>query len=304
MALNGSGPISLGGATAGQSIAVELGLSPTGAISLNQSNVRTLAGVPSGAIIMPTNFYGKANAFNFTATISSNTTNYNLRSAAVAAGWDQVIALNASVTINSGVTISATSTGVAAFDTGVSFPAGTTLSITNSGSILGLGGAGGVGGTNAGNGATGSIGGNAFRAQAPITVNNLGTFSSGNGGQGGGAAVRTGGTSGTTTAGCAPNIACTSSPRCNNGFCNTDTGPTGATGESTGTNGATGTAGSSASFGNARSCVSPCGIGPGCNQIVACTTGTPGAGGLAGAAVVGNSNITWTAFGTRNGAIT
>jgi len=61
MALNGSGPISLAGATAGQSIAVELGLSSTGEISLNQANVRTLAGVPSGAIIMPTNFYGKAN---------------------------------------------------------------------------------------------------------------------------------------------------------------------------------------------------------------------------------------------------
>jgi hypothetical protein len=60
MALNSSGPISLGGATAGQSIALELGLSPTAPISLNQTNVRTLAGVPSGAIIMPTNFYGKS----------------------------------------------------------------------------------------------------------------------------------------------------------------------------------------------------------------------------------------------------
>jgi hypothetical protein len=60
MPLNLSGPISLAGATAGQSIAVELGLSATGNISLNQANVRTLAGVPSGAITMPTNFYGKS----------------------------------------------------------------------------------------------------------------------------------------------------------------------------------------------------------------------------------------------------
>jgi predicted ATP-grasp superfamily ATP-dependent carboligase len=59
MPLNGSGPISLAGATAGQSIALELGLSSTGTISLNQASVRTLADVPSGAIIMPTNFYGK-----------------------------------------------------------------------------------------------------------------------------------------------------------------------------------------------------------------------------------------------------
>jgi predicted ATP-grasp superfamily ATP-dependent carboligase len=58
MPLNPSGQISLGGPVAGQSIAVELGLSPTASISLNQTAVRTLAQVPSGAIIMPTNFYG------------------------------------------------------------------------------------------------------------------------------------------------------------------------------------------------------------------------------------------------------
>jgi hypothetical protein len=61
MPLNPSGAISLGGPTAGQSIAVELGLSPTATISLNQTNVRTLAQVPSGTIIMPTNFWGKSN---------------------------------------------------------------------------------------------------------------------------------------------------------------------------------------------------------------------------------------------------
>jgi hypothetical protein len=61
MPLNPSGAISLGGPTAGQSIAVELGLSPTASISLNQTDVRTLAGVPSGTIIMPTNFWGKSN---------------------------------------------------------------------------------------------------------------------------------------------------------------------------------------------------------------------------------------------------
>ena len=52
MTLNASGPISLAGATTGQSIAVELGQSSTGQISLNDSNVRTLAGVASGAITM------------------------------------------------------------------------------------------------------------------------------------------------------------------------------------------------------------------------------------------------------------
>ena len=58
----------MGGTTAGQSIEVELGGGGTTMISLNDTNVRTLAGVPSGAIIMPTNFWGtsSANAYIFT----------------------------------------------------------------------------------------------------------------------------------------------------------------------------------------------------------------------------------------------
>jgi hypothetical protein len=60
MALNPSGAISLAGPTAGQSIAVELGVSATATISLNDTNVRTLAGVASGVIVMPTDFWGKS----------------------------------------------------------------------------------------------------------------------------------------------------------------------------------------------------------------------------------------------------
>lgn len=62
MPLNSSGPISLGGSTSGQSINLELGQSATAQVSMNDTNVRTLAGVASGAIIMPTNFYGKSAA--------------------------------------------------------------------------------------------------------------------------------------------------------------------------------------------------------------------------------------------------
>jgi len=65
MPLNPSGQISLGGPVAGQSIALELGLSATATISLNDTNVRTLAGVASGVIVMPTDFYGKS---SFTVT--------------------------------------------------------------------------------------------------------------------------------------------------------------------------------------------------------------------------------------------
>lgn len=62
MALNSSGPISLGGTTAGQSIELENGGNGTTQISLNDAAVRSLAGVPSGQITMPTNFWGKSNA--------------------------------------------------------------------------------------------------------------------------------------------------------------------------------------------------------------------------------------------------
>jgi hypothetical protein len=64
MALNPSGAISLAGPSAGQSIAVELGVSATATISLNDTNVRTLAGVASGVIVMPTDFYGKSSITN------------------------------------------------------------------------------------------------------------------------------------------------------------------------------------------------------------------------------------------------
>jgi hypothetical protein len=60
MALNASGPISLGGSTTGQSINLELGQGATDTVSLNDASVRTLAGVSSGEITMPTNFYGKS----------------------------------------------------------------------------------------------------------------------------------------------------------------------------------------------------------------------------------------------------
>lgn len=60
MPLNNSGPISIGGSTTGQSINLELGRAGTAQSSLNESALRTLAGVPSGAISM-SNFYGKSN---------------------------------------------------------------------------------------------------------------------------------------------------------------------------------------------------------------------------------------------------
>ncbi len=113
----------------------ELGLSSTAQISLNDSAVRTLFGKASGAISM-SDGHGKANQFAF--TISANQVNANLRSLAVAAGWNQTSAVVA--TVNSGVWIYSTSTGTPALTINGSFPNGVTL--TNNGYIAGMGGAG------------------------------------------------------------------------------------------------------------------------------------------------------------------
>jgi hypothetical protein len=80
MTLNSSGPISLGGATTGQSINLELGQSATTQVSLNDSNVRTLAGIttPLSTIVVPLNFWGKSSNVFFMAEITG--TNFALYS--------------------------------------------------------------------------------------------------------------------------------------------------------------------------------------------------------------------------------
>jgi hypothetical protein len=92
MTLNSSGPISLGGSTAGQSINLELSKSATATVSLNDTDVRTLAGVASGAIVMPTDFYGKSavsitlgsySIADFTGGLSIAQAGYQLTSAGV-----------------------------------------------------------------------------------------------------------------------------------------------------------------------------------------------------------------------------
>jgi hypothetical protein len=179
MALNASGPISLAGSTAGQSIAVELGLGATSQISLNDAAVRTLAGVPSGAIVMPTNFYGKANEFAF--TISSNQTNANLATLATNAGWNGTTKVKATVGTN--VYISSTSTGTPALTVPNSFPNG--VEIINNGFIIGMGGNGGnhqFGSTNVTAGATG---GTAINLLRNATITSTTGYIGGGGGGGG-----------------------------------------------------------------------------------------------------------------------
>jgi hypothetical protein len=60
MTLAASGEISLGGSVTNRSVNLELSQGASAQISMNDANVRSLAGVPSGAIILPTNFYNKS----------------------------------------------------------------------------------------------------------------------------------------------------------------------------------------------------------------------------------------------------
>ena len=168
-------------------ISTELGLSATATRTLNDADGRTLAGAGgSGTSISISMFYGKANAFTFNQTIATNTTNYNLKSAAIAAGWNQTTKLVATITINGGVYVYSTGTGSYAFDTGSTFPAGTTLALVNNGVILGAGGGGGGGSASNVSGGGGAGAGPAFIARQTISVTNNGTIAGGGGGGGGG----------------------------------------------------------------------------------------------------------------------
>lgn len=76
MTLNASGPLSFGGATTGQSINLELGVSATALASINSTSFRTLAGVSSGQISV-SNFYGKSNTVGYYSLVNTTSVNLN-----------------------------------------------------------------------------------------------------------------------------------------------------------------------------------------------------------------------------------
>lgn len=301
--MNSSGPISLAGTTAGVSIEIENGGNGTTMISLNDTAVRNLAGVPSGAITMPTNFYGKSNRVAIAITISANTANYTLNTAKATgyvAGKSDI-----TLTINSGVIVSSASTGSYAFVVDTSWAAGDTITIVNNGTILGKGGNGGIGATNSVGAGAGTSAGPALNVQRATSINNVNRIAGGGGGGGGGAkgfaihgknqddwggggggggigigSAGAGGTIGMGFGGSA-GTAGTLTANGNGGFGGSSAYGAGGSGGTGGTYGTSGVNGMNASQ----------------------NTSTPGNGGAAGAAVVGNTNITWIAVGTRNGSI-
>lgn len=219
--------------------------------------------------------------FVWRPTISSDVTNWVLYSQALAAGWDGVVPLDAEVTVGSGIVLSANSTSQYGFDTGSGFPVGTSLKLIMPGYVCGMGGAGGATNT------AGSNGGPALRAQHAISIDALGGVTAGGGG-GGGGSFACGGGGGRT------------------GRINSDGGGGGLAGvagtfSSGGAGGNSGGAGGTTGPGGAGD-LSKGGGGGGWGA----SGGTAGsyAGGTGGAAVVGNSYITWINTGTRYGAIT
>ena len=311
---------------------VELLKSSTALISLNDTNVRTLAGVASGQIGM-NNLQGKTNKFVF--TISADVANINLRTVAVTAGWDQVLPVVA--TIGAGINIYSTSTATTALTIDGAWAGGVTL--VNNGNIVGKGGAGGSGGNpdtaggTQGNGTSGTAGGKALAVTVAVSIDNTsgiigggggggggggasytsGSFGgggntytawAGGGGGNGGAGVGSGGSRGTPTGGDANAIPYTATAAVAGGtgtYIAPGSGGAGgisgnlhnsAYGGDGGAGGSLGTAGSAA--GAASYSAGGSGGGP---------IGSAGSGGAAGACLTGNANITWIATGTRYGTI-
>jgi hypothetical protein len=309
MALVTTGEISIGGnATSGslnRSINIELGRAAGATSDLNETALRTLAGIAtSGSTISLASFYNKSNQFAF--TISANQTNANLRTLAVNAGWNQSSKVVA--TIGSGVYISSNSTGTPGLTINGSFPGG--VDLINNGFIIGMGGAGGAGSNAGANGVAGSGGGLALSVSVAVTVTNNGTIGGGGGGGGGGGAWQSaplppffissygagggggGGRTGSTDS-------------------SGGAGGAGGGGVAAGNAGGNGTAAGGGAGGSPNSATPSAGAGGaggdwGSGGAGGTTSNwySAGGGGSAGAAISGNSNITYNATGTRLGAIT
>ncbi|WP_296201446.1 hypothetical protein [uncultured Hyphomicrobium sp.] len=97
-------------------------------------------------------------------------------------------------TINSGVRVDASSTAGAALRSGT-WPAGSTVTLINNGTICGMGGRGGNG--NLAGGSNGSTGGPAISLTYPVSIDNAGgnIYGGGGGGAGGGGATNGGASS-------------------------------------------------------------------------------------------------------------
>lgn len=292
-------------------INIELGANSGSTISLNDDVVRWLLGrtVTESAISLEDG-YGAFKYKDIALDIKANTTNYNVKTAATAAGYVAGKS-RITVTVFPGIVVGSTSSGtpamtISGFSAASGFNPGDTIKIINFGRIAGAGGAGGNGANNGGGGSRDGVGGGtALSVSYATTIENNGTVAGGGGGGGGSTWYFDGsGTYGGNGGG---------------GGAGRNAGAAGAGGTGANYNGVAGnvgtlTAGGAGNVGNLLY-RGGAGGGPGAagaagnyciDSGAVCNLAQyrqQGAGGAAGAATAGNSNITWTVNGTRTGAL-
>jgi hypothetical protein len=315
MTLNASGPISLAGTIVGQSAQIELGGTGTTVITMNDTNLRTLAAAVSTQWSMNDLFGKSIIGPPVTITISSNIQNFNIYNNRITSQHGSAVTVSGSyssgstitVVVNSGVVVGSSSTGLYGFDTGTGWGVTDILKLTNNGYIVGAGGAGRDGAdfnqvtTGGGGGLPGFQGGIALRAQKALSITNIGTIGGGGGGGG-----------------------CQGGPQYFNGvwfYTYGGAGGGGGAGSSSGIGGqpsiysagsGAGTAGTLTTGGAAGVGAAYGGGGPGGNlgqtggagnTVIIDVIPGGGAGGAPGASVYGSANITWVTIGTVLGPI-
>lgn len=244
---------------------------------------------------VPANLNGPSLGGGIVIDITTNQTNFSLVSALAALGIDATTSpVPVTVIVETGVILASVRSGPSYGFSTAGMAAGSTLTLINKGQIVGGGGAGGAGGACGGlaTGCPGGPGWAGFNCTIPTRLDNTAGTIAGGGGGGGGAGGGYGGGGG-GGAGYGPY-----------GNMNLGTGgggmtdgtlTLGGTGGTGGTNGGNGGAGGNlATAGTAGQCGdynTNCGQYPG------------GAGGAAGPAIAGSSNITWST-GSPNGTIT
>lgn len=166
-------------------INTELKRTATAGLSLNDATARTLAGVGgSGTAFGMNSLQGKQYRVSISVVIASQTTDYTLTASALGGYYAGIS--DVTLTVNSGVLVYATTTGVYAL-TWTGFTAGDTFNLVNNGTIAGHGGVGGTAG------AAGAAGGHAINAGYPSTIASSSGYIGGGGGGGGGVFPPSGG---------------------------------------------------------------------------------------------------------------
>lgn len=250
------------------------------------------SGVPASGALRVGQFYNAVK--QFALTIASNyTTPQNLRTLALAAGWngsDYLLVTN-NATFSSDTTASPALTVSGSFPNGVAF--------VNNGFILGMGGAGGFCNN------VGNAGGGALVVSSAISITNNGTIAGGGGGGGAGASWGWNGLD-RSCSGSAGASGLTQTPGTANQYGFASSNPS----ADSNTDGRYETGGASYVWGYGGRVSSPGGKGGNWGQAGDAGGNVDGAynytgyaGGAGGAAVTGNSFVTWVATGTRLGGI-